>query len=461
MEVKSSDNCLAPCWVLTSLPICNSRLFRLGNTRKGHSWHTEVQLFFLDPGYKTFIRKCKKQGCYAWNQFWDKLELYRLFAVRKTRKNLFITMELITTDSRPTTTWQGWTKCVWLFQYRVKIHLLLRNGNAIPNEFSISIDFPFPIDFPKNFPDSSSTPNPLFGSRKDIFRFPIPFSLAFHISIPNRSLTPWNSLLHDPSPWIIQSNFTEEFFMIVIFVYQSFPSDGIKKNLTHGVAFTSSSSVWSWEWEVHLVFRNGNTIPHGIFRIPSPFLILYMGQEIPHSDSQSTDCSLFLLLWQSRKHSIFLELVKFTLYANTAFKTESFQHAILYYNSEHSPALSLRLLSDWRGPQHKPRPHDAAAPGVYCAHYAGSASQNASFGQYAILYTLGILYIERARMLCDLWGRTISFQENLVLRCCEGDYAYWYENETIKCKRHDETAAPYYSSRTHLHVFWKVVNVND
>ena len=56
---------------------------------------------------------------------------------------------------------------------------------------------------------------------------------------------------------------------------------------------------------------------------------------------------------------------------------------ILYYNPEHFPALSLRLLSDWRGPQHKPRPHDATAPGVYCAHYAGSASQSASFGQHA------------------------------------------------------------------------------
>ena len=29
------------------------------------------------------------------------------------------------------------------------------------------------------------------------------------------------------------------------------------------------------EWEIHLAFRNGNTITHGIFRIPIPFPILF------------------------------------------------------------------------------------------------------------------------------------------------------------------------------------------
>ena len=37
------------------------------------------------------------------------------------------------------------------------------------------------------------------------------------------------------------------------------------------------------------------------------------------------------------------------------------------------------------GDRIKPRPHEAAAPGAHCAHYAGSASQSASFGQHAIL----------------------------------------------------------------------------
>ena len=35
------------------------------------------------------------------------------------------------------------------------------------------------------------------------------------------------------------------------------------------------------------------------------------------------------------------------------------------------------------GDRNKPRPHDAAAPGAHWAHYAGSASQSASFGQHA------------------------------------------------------------------------------
>ena len=62
-----------------------------------------------------------------------------------------------------------------------------------------------------------------------------------------------------------------------------------------------------------------------------------------------------------------------------------------------TPALPLRLLSDWRGPQHKPRPHDAAAPGVYFAHHAGSASQSASFGQHAIGYKVGPKRYEHCR----------------------------------------------------------------
>ena len=80
--------------------------------------------------------------------------------------------------------------------------------------------------------------------------------------------------------------------MPVLFAYRSFAYDWIRENLTHDVEFTRSASVWSLEREIHLVFRNGNTIPHGIFRIPIPFPILFLGRKIPYSNSQSSHCSL-------------------------------------------------------------------------------------------------------------------------------------------------------------------------
>ena len=75
------------------------------------------------------------------------------------------------------------------------------------------------------------------------------------------------------------------------------------------------------EWEIHLVFRIGNTIPYKIFGIPIPFPNPCLSLEIPYSNSQSK------LLWPQIPDSTFpvhefewvipdsnrLEILEFTL----------------------------------------------------------------------------------------------------------------------------------------------------